>query len=274
VKKKIANYFKIPAREVFFGNLDLADCKTYGAYIVFGDVIDSRDKRTKNYPGKQIEHFERRRHPSKTLKYVVGNVNIEYGLTKSFPRLLICYGDFKVKGDNFQGAPNLKDVHGFLALNTTRINNLSALKTAREGVFVKNSFVRNLGSLERVEGPVEFERSQLNNLFKLITLQGPLSVLNTRMPYNFKLREVEGDITVKGYFDAPNLLQAKKITTNGNLQINPSLKADVIRYNYKDYSVAEYLAFRTRKPMNQKASAPEHFTLTGILAEKFSALVS
>ena len=29
---------------------------------------------------KTIEHFARKRHPSKTLKYMVGNVTLEHGL--------------------------------------------------------------------------------------------------------------------------------------------------------------------------------------------------
>ena len=274
VKKKIADYFKVPAREVYFGNLDLADRQTYGVYIVFGDVTDSRNSRTQGDQSKYIEHFASHRHPAKTVKYIVGNVNIEYGLTKTFPQLLFCFGDFKVKGDNFQGAPHLKEVHGYLALNTTRVNNLSALKTAREGVFVKSSFIRNLGSLQTVEGPVELERSQINNLHNLITLPASLSIINTRMPHNLKLREVGGDITVKGYLDAPNLRQARKITSSGSLQISPDLKADVIVFNYREFSVAKYLVFRRKRLRNHDAGAPEHLTFAGMLAEKLSALAA
>ena len=175
-------------------------------------------------------------------------MNIESGLTKTFPLLSLCFGDFKIKGGTFQGAPQLKEIHGCLTINAAKIRNISALKTAREGVSVKNSFVRTLGSLEKVEGPVEFERSQILNLFKLISVPDSFSVAICRMPHNLRLKEVGGEINVKGSLDAPNLRKAGKIiTTYGILTISPALDAEVIRFGYKDYSVSEYLAFRRKR---------------------------
>ena len=280
VRREIARYFKVPEREVVLGDLDLADRKTYGTCIVFGDVFDSKERRIqgdmaryiKHFERKTIEHFARNRHPSKTLKYVVGNLSVEHGLTTSFPLLAFCFGDFKVKGDNFQGAVNLKEVHGCLSLDAAKILNLGALKTAKGGVFVNRSFVRNLGSLENVEGPVEFVKSQVLNLFNLVTLPGPLSVINTRMPHELKLKEVGGDIRVRGNLDAPNLVKAKTITILGSLTISPLLEADMIRFNCSEYSVADYLAFRRRvKPKKEVAPEPEPLTFFELVAKILEA---
>ena len=60
VKREIAKYFKVPERAVYLGDLDLADRKTYGTYIVFGDVIDSEEKRTQGDMAAYIRHFEKK----------------------------------------------------------------------------------------------------------------------------------------------------------------------------------------------------------------------
>jgi len=95
------------------------------------------------------------------------------------------------------------------------------------------------------------------------------------MPHNLRLKEVGGEINVKGSLDAPNLRKAGKIlTTYGILTINPALDAEVIRFGYKDYSVAEYLAFRKARKKKEAASAPGQVTLAEMLAEKLSALAA
>ena len=282
VKREIARYFRVSRREVLFGDLDLADRKTYGTHIVFGNVTDSREKRIQGdmaryirlYERETIEHFARKRHPSKTLKYVVGNVNLEHGLTTSFPLLTFCFGDFNVIGNKFQDALNLREVHGRLSLDGAKIS-LSPLKTVKGGVFVNRSFVRNLGGLENVEGPVEFVKSQVLNLFNLITLPGSLSVINTLMPHNLRLKEVGGDIFVRGNLDVPSLMRVRRIAAFGGLTISPLLEAEVIRFHYKDYSVAEYLALRKKAKRKKEAEPePEPLTLIGLIAKMFKAFVA
>ena len=250
IKWDIAHYFKIPASEICFGDLDLANSEKYGAYIVFGNVIDSRKRRIRTSENKYIKHFKRPRHPSKTLKYIVGNVNLHFGLTRSFNSLDICWGDFTVTGDNFRGAPNLRDIFGYLLLNTTRSDYLGMLRTARDGILINNSSARDLGNLENVEGSVVIVNSQLNNLFKLRNLPGKLTVINSHMPRNFNPEEVTKGITVIGYLDVPTLRRTKIIKVYGNLIISPNLETDVINYNYRDYSVQEFLEIRNRKIRN------------------------
>ena len=249
IHKEIAKYFKVPVKDIILGDLDLADLQTLGAYVVFGNVTDIRESRQKKDTAAFAKYFERARHPSKTLKYVLGNIKIEFGLTEYFEELLLCFGKFDVKGENFKGAPNLKEIHGGMVLETTKLKShraFKSLKTVKDAVSLKDSFIMNMGALETVEGNFEIENTQIHNLFNLTALPDNLKVINSRMPHKLRLIEVKGNIQVKGYFDAQCLRQAKTITTQGNLFVSPLLKADNINFQYRDFSVAAYLSFRRK----------------------------